>query len=793
MRFEIEANPIGGLKIIDAIPDVGPICQIEGRNGVGKTMALRLLELCSGNQPYAADPHSWSTLRRQLGAVVVVRALGLADDQSIEWRLNPAVWPEQPDPVGPWLGTVAIDGRVATLEEGHALIRIIHHSGDLTLEGTIRERIGRDRKAIRVLLDRFTDRERRIGERLDVLRRDLDRADFQQLQALQSAVDTARARAAEAARAVEAVRIQRASIERAVGLREQQQRLVGDVPALEQRERELDAEIEGARGRVGQVEARYDEIRARRRRDEAVIQEIERAETLLKTRTRRAEKAREHAADLAAQSRLDADTEAVAATLLAVREERDGLVQARDLIDATPRARQLVEEVAARLATKRAHELDEQIIARLSNAAVSVRELREGVEVRRAEFSDYEPEPPAAALEAQIRNLNLRAATLSTLQDALGKAQSAQRLVEQAQTELARLTAQLPVEEATEYRQIEEQLTSVRNEHLTLVEQRALIRGKITEIVGGGAEEGARELADLLGALGVEAPRLDILLAERGRDLEERLREQGIAMTAVSDAQRQMQLARAEFDQAVAILENGDEYGWLRSGGVTLPGSALGDEENGGRLTRLKNAGHRLEQRFDLARDTLRGMDGGLGAWGEARERLGERDSSYATAVRKYYEQVFGKEFSGRAIVDAIFDAGEFGSLDLGAMAVSWKTDAGELRTRPLAAFSSGERAFAYTRTRLQSIEQRVKNTVVALDEFGAFLARDRLGQLVAFLREEVLGAIADEVMIVLPLLRDYEAELEDTVGPLHDEFVKRVDELTKRGYFVRPPDWSTG
>ena len=28
--------------------------------------------------------------------------------------------------------------------------------------------------------------------------------------------------------------------------------------------------------------------------------------------------------------------------------------------------------------------------------------------------------------------------------------------------------------------------------------------------------------------------------------------------------------------------------------------------------------------------------------------------------MRKYYEQVFGKEFSGRSIVDAIFDAGEF-------------------------------------------------------------------------------------------------------------------------------------
>src|SRR5207237_728937 len=142
-------------------------------------------------------------------------------------------------------------------------------------------------------------------------------------------------------------------------------------------------------------------------------------------------------------------------------------------------------------------------------------------------------------------------------------------------------------------------------------------------------------------------------------------------------------------------------------------------------------------------------------------------------------------------IVDAIFDAGEFIALDLAAMTVRWRTDEGELRSRPLAAFSSGERAFAYTRTRLQALGPQARSTVVALDEFGAYLARDRLKQLVSFLEHDVLGTIANQVVIVLPLLRDYEAELEDTTGPLHEELAARVEDLRAHGYFVRAPDWA--
>ena len=66
---------------------------------------------------------------------------------------------------------------------------------------------------------------------------------------------------------------------------------------------------------------------------------------------------------------------------------------------------------------------------------------------------------------------------------------------------------------------------------------------------------------------------------------------------------------------------------------------------------------------------------------------------------------------------------------DLIDQIVEWQPKAEEPVSRHLEAFSSGERAFAYTKTRLERLRDQVstKNRFVALDEFGAFLERSRL------------------------------------------------------------------
>ena len=790
MLFEIEANPAGGLKVIREIPDVGgPIAQVEGRNGVGKSVALRLLVLCSGAQPYADDRDSWSTLRDLLGPVVV-RVSGLPGERRIVWHLNPAGWPEDPAPVGPWLGTVEIDGQQARLEDALRLLSVAHVSGDLTLEGTILERIARDQKALSALRERFAEHEQKVGERLEGLRRDLGRADSRTLEDLVAEVEQAHAVAGDRVKEVEAARASLAAVERAAELRERQRRLNDDVPALEAREQDLDRQIDAAAQRVAEVESRYSELELGRRRDEALAAQIEGVEQAIKGRVRRAENARVRVAQEASALGFadDEADDAVRGELARLRAERDDLTSQRDLIDSTPRVKQMVDDLSARLGTQRAHEIDDQIVAVLPDASLTVRELRTGVASRQSELATYEPEPSSAALSDRIQRLTARIARLATLIEDLQKAARAEELVQESRQQLEALSQRLPDDEATEFRELEHELNEARASHLSLVEMRAVVRGKIGELGAGDMEGEARELEGLLGAFGVVADDLEALLGERAAELSDRLAEQKVAADAVTALRSRLELAQAEFDQAVVVLSAGDDYKWLRAGDIAVPSPDLDHEENSGRLSGLAAAAGELERHLDAGRGMLAELDGALDAW--ANRRGDERATPTGERVRSYYEKVFGELLSGEEIVEALFDNGKFLALDLAAMAVTWRTEEGELRTRGLSSFSSGERAFAYTRTRLQSLKSEAATTVVALDEFGAFLARDRLKQLVAFLEHEVIGSIADQVIIVLPLARDYEAELDQTTGPLHDEFTSRVQELEQSGYFVRAAEW---
>jgi hypothetical protein len=132
--------------------------------------------------------------------------------------------------------------------------------------------------------------------------------------------------------------------------------------------------------------------------------------------------------------------------------------------------------------------------------------------------------------------------------------------------------------------------------------------------------------------------------------------------------------------------------------------------------------------------------------------------------------------FSQPTIAEALFGGGTLRAFDLIAARIDWVAPDGEPYTRPLQAFSSGQRAFAYTRARLQRLrsESPVANRLVVLDEFGAFLERARMDLLERYLSEEVVGELADQALIVLPL------------GRSPDEL---VGEDAERRYVIVPVD----
>jgi hypothetical protein len=119
---------------------------------------------------------------------------------------------------------------------------------------------------------------------------------------------------------------------------------------------------------------------------------------------------------------------------------------------------------------------------------------------------------------------------------------------------------------------------------------------------------------------------------------------------------------------------------------------------------------------------------------------------------------------------------------------VVWQ-ERGSTRSRPLEAFSSGHQAFAYTRARLAALDEdstKPQNRLIALDEFGAFIAHDLLSGLLEYLRERAKERPDDQVVVILPLSRNY-TELANTALPNEAQVLRQMAaQIADRSYAVR-------
>ena len=130
-----------------------------------------------------------------------------------------------------------------------------------------------------------------------------------------------------------------------------------------------------------------------------------------------------------------------------------------------------------------------------------------------------------------------------------------------------------------------------------------------------------------------------------------------------------------------------------------------------------------------------------------------------------WVEDEIGAILSTEALRRELFNESEAVEFDLEGRAALWRTKDGKRRRRPLEAFSSGEQVFAYTRAKLETfkpLRSEAENVLIFLDEFGAFVARDRFGELMRYVENEVLVAIADQIVVMLPATSEDPASTTD-------------------------------
>jgi hypothetical protein len=905
MRITISpggAERAPGLRVIAEIPDY-PLCHLEGRNGIGKSVAARLLELATGAQPYAALPSAWVTLREQLGPTTITVS-PLPAGGELVFRLKPARWPEHPDPPGDWLGEVTLDGAPVPHTAAWARLRVGRIAGDETLVQTLARDLD-ERSVVAAALDRRHVRPRADAweESLSALAGDIGGITRSVL------VDAAKGAlaAASAAEMADGAAVRAAGVWTAAAAAAEAATALAarrrDLPTLLQALADATTRTDNARVALGDTQTRAQKAAVAVAASQTVRSDIARWERLLGLRQsawdREQAKERQLLSALALAER--PERLRLAELVTDADEQCAAALAARDAVDLVDPRRRLAEQLEQPLAAE-SPRLGSEVIAQIARP-VTVAELLDGVRQVRSDLANRPRADELIELDKAVLAADRRLRLLRALQSQANVTDRKQARVAEADQMLDALftdldssgrtaleQAQAAVREASDaVVKAEVAAREVRKQIAELLEIPAAQPDASVETAAGRPDEADDEDDELAGADAADAlyPDLDSdsALAEaarRDRDGAQALRQvdtaaladlarvaqadlaplvsaadagptepvgeelfvalrwlhsAAVAAHAAADASTsaaahaantastaavRLNVLRATVRNAHARLTD-QESPWapgvaalLAAAGVPtnpLPGDTATEADSAAEPTAAELAvADALDSVAAIARaqsaaaidlaDRLAALSGYLSATA-ARVAPGGRDHGARPAdfqrglgdrhrVDRWIEDVLADELTAPELLAELFDGAAKVRVDLTDLTVTWRAPAGGVRRRPLEAFSSGEQVFAYTRANLARLSRNRRPgqaMVVFLDEFGAFVARDRLGQLMDFVEHHAVGRVADQVIVMLPLSRDYPdpADLDGDGNGVGDSMAERARQLAARGYFAVP------
>src|SRR5438067_1154471 len=108
MQIEIERLKGVQLPLIEQLPAFH-LARMEGYNGIGKSLTIRLLQLAVGRQTFH-QTRSWETFVEGVGRLRI-RARGLVGADEILWQLDAGDLPAEPTEVTDQWFTITIDGK----------------------------------------------------------------------------------------------------------------------------------------------------------------------------------------------------------------------------------------------------------------------------------------------------------------------------------------------------------------------------------------------------------------------------------------------------------------------------------------------------------------------------------------------------------------------------------------------------------------------------------------------------------------------------------------------------------
>jgi hypothetical protein len=788
MHIRIEAESRRGLRIIGEIPDI-PLCRIEGYNGIGKTNAIKLLRLCTGDQPFAGNDHSWRTFRNQLKSARVV-VTGLHDAQEMEWALDPSRWPEVAEPLGDLIGLIRINGRTARPRDISPLLSVHHVVAADTPVSVLTERINTAQKHIQgwdaeVGRQRQEEVELALGELQNKI------TDCAPSQLVRDLTITAEAEklAKSLTDQLKAARERIKLLDRAVEVSIQLTQVRGRGPEMDHKIQELAARLEYLDEQRQELDDQIKNASAQKHHTEKAEKEFENAQRHLIRQDKALRTLRSHLQHLAAAAGVEPSEDALAAARHEASQHLNSLLEQQPRVNATPILVALLNNLTASLEAAEQENLGTTVLidSDQEGSAWTVTALREAFQHREEFFSQLTPSADAEQLTQEIETTRGRLGAIAQTETVLGELETAQTALAKAEGRLLKATKGLPEQTARNLEDLmlnrtalDEETRTVQGDHARLSHTR--------ELLGGGKTEDslAAELVQLCREAKVEVARLRGHREKEQADLEELIRREAQASQQATLARRTSEGRLAKVTSTAHFLSQDSGVFWLRNAIPEISSlPALSPVDQAEALADVAAVIDRARDSLASTFSSLRGMETALGRLGSRiRQSNGQTGTETVSdrAAKLWLADEVRQWFESEVVRMALFNGGRDVKLDPDSLQLSWTAIDGQTNERPLAAFSSGQQAFAYTQAqvaRLDRDENAASNRLIALDEFGSFIDAKNMSALASYLQARQAQAPNDQVLVILPL------EISPAIASSNGGTNERVNSLRQRGYFA--------
>lgn len=795
MKIRIDANPSGPLRVLGELPD-SRLAVLEGLNGIGKTLAVRVLQICTGERPYPIGSPSWVSLCEGLGDFSV-RISDLKGAETIEWRADSRTWIGKEDPQEFDFKSISIDSRPATLSDVRQTLVVHRLAGDETLVETLAQQADRAAAAVKrwndeILANDGSGALARLEDLASDLMLSLGEWSLDAHADLRSSAVAAKERVQKAERDLAAASQQLEKLKAAASVQRRRDRLQRIGPELRNQIEAVDAQIEEKNNELRELQKRILDVAQSAAKTEPALQELKNAQRTLERNQTKLSQALNDAAAVAAELEIEPETDACLIAVRDVEERIDSLTAQRRSMDAAPAMRELLDKVSGDLEQAEVHGLGDQIALDdpETDLQMTVHATRLGIVTRRDQLEGQPPPPAARKIAEKLSAAEARRKQLARLESDLADVARFRRLSKKNEKRVENAMAEAEPEALAELRSLEERQREVNQSVMHLAAKRAAARQLLSGLGDESEELLTKRLVKALTQLGIPADQIESETADAEAREQRAALELAQARKEHTALRRELARAEAEIARINKKLAPTGELSWLARGLPLAVDEHPTDPE--GQLAFISRVRGRLAhvvERLGAHRTQLGAVERALRGLGRHLRGHDAQTAEYVPELEEWFGSSFSRWFTTEEIRSALLPEAESDIVvDVREREVKWKINA-TARSKPLDAFSSGEQAFAYTRAQLEVLDHessQALNRLIVLDEFGAFIAHDRLLHLLGYLKDRVEEHPDDQVLVILPVSHDYGEESRSAIGPQKQALEQLAEEVAERGFAVQ-------